>query len=1539
MKSKAIFLALLALSFGAQAVPVSVDQVRVAAVAWAQKGQMPLLGAKGRVTVDVVTPYETAAGKRFYAVQMRTGGTVFMSSDTEDEPVIAFTGDSLARLDERSPLRALLEADARRPRRGGAAAAKWNRLLSGAAAKPTGIAGVDDVRVAPLLQTQWGQGAAYDADKRAVPCFNFYTPSTYNVIYDYQDDRSPVTNAPENCVCGCVATAMAQLMRYWRYPQDEIAPFGNGACSQPVGDTVIRIIGDKKGDHILSFDNPTTQTNLTAVAGVYDWANMPDCPMSIWDGEFHGTPVTEEGCRAIGCLTYDCGVSVGMGYNVAELGGSGILSSQSSRIPHALTNTFTYGSALLCQAHGLTSSEQVRGNVIFSNLDAGSPVMLLITGDGGHAVVGDGYGFSTFEGEKLPYVHLNMGWSGQCDVWYNLPTINTSENPEEFEGFDTIAGAVYNVSAEGIGWILSGRVTGADGAAVVGAKVTVRTSSGVVLNEIVTGENGIYVLEIPGSDTYDIHAESADGLLIDDRWSTVAVSPSTGGNSWGNDLVIRPPVARIAGRGEYSSLDRALEASETSDVVEILRSARLDRTMILTNDVTLVSTNDDPFASMILRTAGASLSVTNGVVFFTNVVFATEGSTPVSVQGEGKVRVAGIAVFDDIATCTPGIATACPTNLLLGGTLLSGITLDCATAREEGDLFGFCDAALSDEARGSACRIVPAHDTGLIGAMKDGADGLVWVEAVNVDPAVAVAYVNGEKKIYYRTLDCLLEKVAGDADIVVMRSGSKLQARHELPGDWSLAPEVGASVPMSFAVLGDAGFSVGEGRSLTVAGLSLSGGRGNGLFFVNGGALSVSNSVIRDAEGTNMWSGAVAVKKGRAVLSGVEIRGCRASGKYSFSRSVDSCGGGVYAGYGADVTMSDCTVVGCSATKCGGGVYVIDGFRSWSDHAGASLHLGGAMTVLDNVSGTDASSMLSDDIYVGGTNRTSFTVLSPLKEFGAVGVKYGTSGGFGTRAGDAFATLDLGVEGAAKFAGVFFSDADGTLEAVFNEESDAFVWRVASTRKGSEEDGPGMVVVVSNRMTRSVLYYENVADAFAEISDAVCVFLRDDVMFDDTLAVTNDVVLTSDPNCGRRCAVVREGDLLDTCSIKVLAGGSLVVTNVSVYGCALDAGGETDTMIYSSPLILADGGALTLANGAEVAYAFGAASRAANAITAWNNGTVTMESGSIIRDSVNFHAESQVECGWGGGLLADKATLFLRGGEIACCVAENGGGAFVGNGSTAYVSGDFTAIENTDGTGLRSNMAVSDDSTLVLSDALTGTVGYIEGVNCDTNVFGVVAGDFPGDQDAKIASAGHFIHDRRFATGTVRQDPAIPETLLLVWSDDAPVVVPWPKAVEGLVYTGNELTGVVESAGFTLTGNVATDVGTYTATATLEEGCVWPNGSIDSYEVKWTISAKPTPPDPPPGPEPTPVPVEPIAFKSIERITDTEWRLVITNRVPYCSYRLLWTTDLTSGFVNEGDWETAAADANPEWVTNVITTGEAYFWKAEGRDGERPPEE
>ena len=70
-----------------------------------------------------------------------------------------------------------------------------------------------------------------------------------------------------------------------------------------------------------------------------------------------------------------------------------------------------------------------------------------------------------------------------------------------------------------------------------------------------------------------------------------------------------------------------------------------------------------------------------------------------------------------------------------------------------------------------------------------------------------------------------------------------------------------------------------------------------------------------------------------------------------------------------------------------------------------------------------------------------------------------------------------------------------------------------------------------------------------------------------------------------------------------------------------------------------------------------------------------------------------------------------------------------------------------------------------------------------------------------------------------------------------PIEIPVPEAYVGILYDGTLKTGVVEGVGYTLTGNTATDVGSYTATATLVSGYAWTGGSMEPTNIVWGIGA------------------------------------------------------------------------------------------------------
>ena len=70
----------------------------------------------------------------------------------------------------------------------------------------------------------------------------------------------------------------------------------------------------------------------------------------------------------------------------------------------------------------------------------------------------------------------------------------------------------------------------------------------------------------------------------------------------------------------------------------------------------------------------------------------------------------------------------------------------------------------------------------------------------------------------------------------------------------------------------------------------------------------------------------------------------------------------------------------------------------------------------------------------------------------------------------------------------------------------------------------------------------------------------------------------------------------------------------------------------------------------------------------------------------------------------------------------------------------------------------------------------------------------------------------------------------------APTKIAVPTAKTGLVYDGNEKTGVEAGEGYTLSGTVkATDAGDYTATAALETDYKWNDGTTADKTISWSI--------------------------------------------------------------------------------------------------------
>jgi hypothetical protein len=477
--------------------PVSEDQAKAAVRGWLRADRTPLQTTVGQKVKRVEAFHDAKGTALYYVVYLDPEGFVIVAADDLIEPIIGFAPHGQFDPSTKNPLGALVSNDL--PGRHAsvksiksanarglplAAKNKWERLNSMDQAGPGGIEPlglriVSDVRVAPLTQTTWDQGTV--AGKA---CYNYYTPP-------YE------AGVAANYLCGCVATAMAQLMRYWQYP------FGG------VGTNAFTI----------GVNGVVTNRNLRGgdgAGGPYDWTNMVLVPGSV---------STLAQRQAIGALCADAGVSAEMDYNP---GGS-----QASPYANSfLMNTFGYANAVFGPNNSANIGFGLIG-MVNPNLDAGCPVLFGISGSpGGHEVVCDGYGYNL----STLYHHLNLGWANNDTAWYNLPNIGTSAGP-----FTIVTDCVYNVWTNGAGEIISGRITDTGGVPIAGVLVTAARSGGGTYTAT-SNTNGIYALaSIPSCSTYSVSA-SKPGYSFTQQTVTTGLSTNsihTSGNRWAVNF---PPV-------------------------------------------------------------------------------------------------------------------------------------------------------------------------------------------------------------------------------------------------------------------------------------------------------------------------------------------------------------------------------------------------------------------------------------------------------------------------------------------------------------------------------------------------------------------------------------------------------------------------------------------------------------------------------------------------------------------------------------------------------------------------------------------------------------------------------------------------------------------------------------------------------------------------------------------------------------------------------------------------------------------------------------
>jgi hypothetical protein len=221
--------------------------------------------------------------------------------------------------------------------------------------------------VGPLTTTVWHQGDPYNdlcpvGDNGCVTCPSGGSPGDRTVV-------------------GCVATAAAQIMKYWDWPPSGIGANidfwdGDQSCGDDVGAALLP----------ADFSDP------------YDWDNILD--------SYGGSPTQAE-IDAVAELCYEVAVAFNMDFGVC---GSGATTSDALFV---YPTYFRYNAGTIDKEDRSDHDAATWFTIMQNEINGGQPVQYRIYG---HSIVCDGWRDTGPEDE----IHMNYGWGGSQNTWYTI---------------------------------------------------------------------------------------------------------------------------------------------------------------------------------------------------------------------------------------------------------------------------------------------------------------------------------------------------------------------------------------------------------------------------------------------------------------------------------------------------------------------------------------------------------------------------------------------------------------------------------------------------------------------------------------------------------------------------------------------------------------------------------------------------------------------------------------------------------------------------------------------------------------------------------------------------------------------------------------------------------------------------------------------------------------------------------------------------------------------------------------------------------------
>ena len=268
----------------------------------------------------------------------------------------------------------------------------------------------------PAVAAEWNRvmNEGYLVSKNAGRGGSFLCATKWNQNYPFNALCPAYSGGPGgHFYAGCVATALAQAMKYWNYPAQGQGSHTYTSQAHPY-----------TPDHPVNIPANTCTANFGATT--YDWENMPNTL---------ATNAPQQQIMAVATLIYHCAVAVDMDW---DYDGSG---SNMARAAERMPIYFNYSNASVYQLRA-SFAASTWAQKVKESIDMGWPVPYAGVEEGmpyGHAFVVDGY-------DDNDLYHFNFGWSGSGDDWLTFEGQDYHVNDGGL--FNFVPSEVYNTTAQ-----------------------------------------------------------------------------------------------------------------------------------------------------------------------------------------------------------------------------------------------------------------------------------------------------------------------------------------------------------------------------------------------------------------------------------------------------------------------------------------------------------------------------------------------------------------------------------------------------------------------------------------------------------------------------------------------------------------------------------------------------------------------------------------------------------------------------------------------------------------------------------------------------------------------------------------------------------------------------------------------------------------------------------------------------------------------------------------------------------------------------------